>query len=60
LKSTTFQVLGDPFYSNDIAAIGTKDAQEQVLGIWFIELDELDAVTRAADLAHVKAFVSRS
>ncbi len=58
-KSTTFAVLGGPFYSNDIAAIGTKDAQEQILGIWIMELDELDAVTRAHDIAAVKAFVSR-
>jgi predicted P-loop ATPase len=59
-KSTVFAVLGGPFYSNDIAAIGTKDAQEQILGIWIMELDELDAVTRARELASVKAFVSRS
>jgi predicted P-loop ATPase len=59
LKSTTFDVLGGPFYSNDIAAIGTKDAQEQILGVWIVELDELEAVTRAADLVHVKAFLSR-
>jgi putative DNA primase/helicase len=59
LKSTTFAVLGGPWYTNDIAALGSKDAQEQVIGAWIIELDELDAVTRAVDIALVKAFVSR-
>jgi predicted P-loop ATPase len=58
-KTTTFNVLGGPFYSNDIAALGTKDAQEQILGKWIVELDELEAVTRAADVAAVRAFVSR-
>ena len=59
LKSTVFDKLGGPFYSNDIAALGTKDAQEQLLGLWVLELDELEAVTRAADVASVKSFVSR-
>ena len=59
-KSTTFEVLGAPWYTNDIAALGTKDAQEQILGIWILEFDELDTVTRASDISHVKAFVSRS
>jgi predicted P-loop ATPase len=58
-KSTTFEVLGGAWYTNDIAALGTKDAQEQILGIWIVEFDELDAVTRASDISHVKAFVSR-
>jgi predicted P-loop ATPase len=58
-KTTTFKVLGDPFYSNDIAALGTTAAQEQILGKWIIELDELEAVTRASDIAAVRAFVSR-
>jgi len=60
MKSSIFAVLGGPFFSNDLAAIGTKDAQEQILGVWVMELDELEAVTRAADVAHVKAFISRS
>jgi predicted P-loop ATPase len=58
-KSTVFEVLGSPWYSNDIAALGTKDAQQQLLGKWIIELDELDAVSRASDWAAVKAFISR-
>jgi len=58
-KTTTFKVLGDAFYSNDIAALGTTAAQEQILGKWIVELDELEAVTRASDIAQVRAFVSR-
>jgi putative DNA primase/helicase len=58
-KSTTFEVMGAPWYSNDIAALGTKDSQQQLPGKWIIELDELDAVSRASDWAAVKAFISR-
>jgi putative DNA primase/helicase len=58
-KSTTFEVLGGAWYTNDVAALGTKDAQEQIVGIWIVEFDELDAVTRASDISRVKAFVSR-
>lgn len=58
-KSSTFEVLGSPWYSNDIAVLGSKDSQQQLLGKWVLELDELDAVHRA-DWAAVKAFLSRS
>jgi len=59
-KSTVFEIIGGRYYSNDIAALGTKDAQEQILGVWIMEFDELDAVTRAREILAVNAFVSRS
>jgi putative DNA primase/helicase len=40
--------------------LGTKDSQEQVVGAWIIELDELDAVRKSSDWASVLSFVSRS
>jgi predicted P-loop ATPase len=58
-KSTVFRILGQPWFTDEIAALGTKDAAEQVRGIWLIELAELDALTRAADVAAAKAFMSR-
>jgi putative DNA primase/helicase len=58
-KSSTFKILGGPFYSNDIKALSHKDAQEQVIGVWIMELDELDAVRRASDWTSVVSFVSR-
>jgi len=59
-KSTTFKILGSPWYTNDIAALNTKDAKEQMAGAWIIELDELDAITRAGEWTTVISFVSRS
>ena len=58
-KSTTFKILGGAFYSNDIKALSHKDAQEQIIGVWIMELDELDAVRRASDWTSVVSFVSR-
>ena len=58
-KSTTFKILSGPFYSNDIKALSHKDAQEQIIGVWIMELDELDAVRRASDWTSVVSFVSR-
>jgi predicted P-loop ATPase len=58
-KSTVLRNLSTPWFTDEIAAFGTKDASEQTIGIWIVELSELEAVTRAADVAHVKAFMSR-
>jgi predicted P-loop ATPase len=58
-KSTALRNLAQPWFTDEIAAFGTKDAAEQTIGVWIVELSELDAVTRAADIAHVKAFMSR-
>ena len=60
LKSSAFAAIGGAWYTNDVAALGTTAAQEQILGNWIVELDELEAVTRARDVVAVKAFVSRS
>lgn len=58
-KSTVLRNLSFPWFTDEIAAFGTKDASEQTIGVWIVELSELEAVTRAADVAHVKAFMSR-
>jgi predicted P-loop ATPase len=39
--------------------LNTKDAKEQLVGAWIIELDELDAVTRVGEWTSVISFVSR-
>jgi|SRR5215472_226358 len=57
-KSSVFNILGGAWYSNNISALNTRDAQEQILGIWIMELDELEAVQRSEWNA-VLSFVSR-
>ena len=57
-KSTALRALGEPFCSDDIAELGTKDASLGTAGVWIVELPELDAMTRA-EVSKIKSFVSR-
>jgi hypothetical protein len=58
-KSTALCILGGEWFTDDIATLGSKDAQMQVGNAWIIELAELDS-TRRADISAIKAFISRS
>jgi putative DNA primase/helicase len=58
-KSTLFSVLGSPWFTDHIAAMGSKDAALQVQGVWIIELAELDVMSRS-EVGQVKAFLSVS
>src|SRR5262249_2451934 len=57
-KSSALAILGGPFYSDDIAELGTRDAAMCTHGIWIVELAELDAMGRA-EISRIKAFLSR-
>jgi putative DNA primase/helicase len=57
-KSMTFSVLAGPWFVDEIADFGTKDASIQLLGIWIAELAELSAIRRS-DRERTKAFMSR-
>jgi predicted P-loop ATPase len=59
LKSTALKTLADPWFTDEIADLGTKDAALQVRGVWIIELAELDAMGRP-EASRIKAFMSRS
>ncbi len=58
-KSTALRVLFQPWFTDEIAELGSKDAALAVRGIWCIELSELDAMNNA-DVSKVKAFMSRN
>jgi predicted P-loop ATPase len=57
-KSTAIATLAEPWYTDEIDALGTKDASLQLAGVWLIELDELASMTRG-EVDKVKAFISR-
>src|SRR5262249_52673601 len=57
-KSTALRTIGEPFYSDDIAELGTKDASLGTAGVWIVELPELYAMARA-EVSKVKSFFSR-
>lgn len=58
-KSTALRVIAEPWFSDEIADLGTKDASLQCAGVWLIELSELDSMSKS-DVAKIKAFMSRN
>jgi predicted P-loop ATPase len=59
LKSTAIRVLAYPWYSDEIAELGTKDAAVALAGAWIIELGELSSM-RIGVVDRIKAFMSRA
>jgi putative DNA primase/helicase len=57
-KSTALEVLGEPWFTDDVSELGTKDASMQIGNAWIVELAELDSVRRA-HISSIKAFISR-
>jgi predicted P-loop ATPase len=58
-KSTALRALFDPWFTDEIADLGSKDASMQLRGVWGVELAELDAMRRA-EVPRLKAFVTRT
>jgi len=59
LKSTALKTLAQPWFVDEVADLGTKDAAIQLAGTWVLELAELDSISRS-DVAKIKAFISRT
>jgi predicted P-loop ATPase len=58
-KSRSLRVLGGPWFTDEIADLGSKDAAMQTRGIWIIEIAELESMTRS-EVGRIKDFMSRS
>ncbi|MDO8607908.1 MAG: VapE family protein [Phaeospirillum sp.] len=59
-KSTALKVLaGEAWFTDELAEIGSKDAAQQMRGVWIIEIAELDAIGRA-EVSRIKSFLSRT
>lgn len=56
-KSTALRILGGEFFSDTHFELGTKDAYQQMRGIWIYEMAELDAFNKA-ESTRAKAFFS--
>lgn len=59
LKSTALRLLAEPWFTDEIADLGSKDASMQLQGAWLVEMSELDSMSRQ-DISKVKAFLSRT
>lgn len=57
-KSAALEVLGSPWFTDDVDELGSKDSKLQVGNAWIIELAELDSMRRA-HINTIKAFISR-
>jgi len=58
-KSKSIRALcGERWFTDDLAEFGSKDAAEQLLGAWFVEVAELGAMNRS-EVERVKSFISR-
>ena len=58
LKSTAIERLFTPWFSDDLAELGTKDASMQIRVAWGIEIAELASMTRS-EIEKIKAFITR-
>jgi len=59
LKSTALKTIAGPWFTDEIAELGSKDSSLQTCGVLIIEIAELDSMTRA-ETSKVKGFMSRS
>ncbi len=59
LKSTALRTMFHPWFTDELAELGTKDASIQLSGAWGIEIAELDSIKRG-DVSRIKAFLSRT
>jgi putative DNA primase/helicase len=59
-KSSAIKTLaGAEWFTDELAEIGSKDAAQQMRGIWVVEFAELDAISRA-EVSRIKAFLTRT
>jgi predicted P-loop ATPase len=59
-KSSAIKVLaGAEWFTDELAEIGSKDAAQQMRGVWVVEFAELDAISRA-EVSRIKAFLTRT
>jgi predicted P-loop ATPase len=58
-KSTAIKTLFEPWFSDELADLGSKDSAMQARGVWGLEVSELDAMSRG-EVSRIKAFISRT
>jgi predicted P-loop ATPase len=58
-KSSALKALAHPWFTDEVADLGTKDAAMQLAGVWVLELAELDSMARG-DVSRIKSFMSRT
>lgn len=57
-KTQTVKILGEPWVTDGLPDLHSKDAAIHLAGVWFVEIAELAAMRRT-EIEAVKAFLSR-
>ncbi|MGE3291321.1 MAG: VapE domain-containing protein [Geminicoccaceae bacterium] len=58
-KSSALKALSEPWFTDRLSDLGSKDAAMETRGVWVIEIAELDTMSRA-EVGTIKAFISRT
>jgi predicted P-loop ATPase len=58
-KSTALSVMAQPWFTDRLSDLGSKDAAMETKVVWIIEIAELDTMSRA-EVSAIKAFMSRT
>lgn len=58
-KSTAIRILFDPWFTDQLAEIGTKDSSLELRGIWCAEYSELESMN-GAEAKTIKSYMSRT
>ncbi|HCY42224.1 MAG TPA: hypothetical protein DHV48_12855 [Prolixibacteraceae bacterium] len=58
-KSSFIDILGMGYYSDSFSTLQGKEAYEQLIGVWLIEMAELSALKKTKDAETTKHFISK-
>ena len=58
-KSSALMALAEPWFTDRLSELSSKDAAMETRGVWIIEIAELDTMGRS-EVSTVKAFMSRT
>jgi predicted P-loop ATPase len=58
-KSSALMTLAEPWFTDRLSDLGSKDAAMETKGVWIIEVAELDSMSRT-EVRAIKAFISRT
>lgn len=58
-KSTALKTIAGEWFTDELADLGSKDSALQTMGVWIVEIAELDSMSRG-DVGRIKSFMSRS
>lgn len=58
-KSSALQIMGQPWFTDRLSDLSSKDAAMETRSVWIIEIAELDTMSRA-EVGTIKAFISRT